>query len=393
VRRCVRTATLTRALTRAPPAPQVPLMVSADALAAALRAAAGVRLPLRPAPPRSQLATAATAAAAARVPPPVLAAASRAVALLAVRGGAAWGSAVCISADGFLLTAAHIVHPEAPAAAGPAAPRGGLGGAWPELPEAVEAADAGGAATGEEGWPALPRGASDHALVRLRDGRWRRAATLWVSHGALDLALLRLDGPLPREGLPVLALGHEADDADALAPGAPCAVLGHALFAPAAGLPPAAAAGVVARCVAPTGAAAAPLAMLLTSAAVHGGASGGAVVGARGTLLGLVTSNAHAAGAAAPMPQLNFSVAAPALRRLCAAAAASGAGAPGAARALRAACAALDASDAHMAALWALQPAPAQPAQPPPGPRLAAFLATLRDAPPPQQPQQPRSRL
>lgn len=53
--------------------------------------------------------------------------------------------------------------------------------------------------------------------------------------------------------------------------------------------------------------------MLITTAAVHGGASGGALVDAQGQLVGLVTSNAkHARGAT--LPHCNFCIAAEELR-------------------------------------------------------------------------------
>lgn len=56
-------------------------------------------------------------------------------------------------------------------------------------------------------------------------------------------------------------------------------------------------------------------AMLMTSATVHAGASGGAVVTAGGCIAGLVTSNARFSSSAI-LPNLNFAVAAAALRPL-----------------------------------------------------------------------------
>ena len=55
-------------------------------------------------------------------------------------------------------------------------------------------------------------------------------------------------------------------------------------------------------------------AMLLTSATVHAGASGGAVVNADGCLVGITTSNARHAASGSTIPNLNFAVAADALR-------------------------------------------------------------------------------
>jgi hypothetical protein len=431
---------------------QVPLMLSSDALAAALAAAGAQALPLLPPPASPPMPPPSSLQHHGGVSPDVIAAASRAVALVTVRGGGAWGSAVCVGPRrGLFLTVAHLLQPSAPSAGGAPAPWASSASARRRGSSGADAFDLGGAddANVHASLPPLPAGAVPDALVRLTggDGAWRRARTVWVCRGPLDVALLRLveeeeahdEAPRLQEGhlLASLALPPARDARAHLEPGAPCVVIGHAQFAPAAALPPAAAAGVVARVLAPHRSASdAPspsLAMLLTSAAVHAGASGGAVVGADGALLGLVTSNARAAGADAPLPSLNFSVAAPALAQLLAAVAAAdaagataaqltpGSGGPGAGapRALLAACAALDAPDGDMAALWALQSPPpalygeegervAPPARelpPAGGPRLAAYLAQLRDgesgagvapqakSPLPLQHEQRRSRL
>jgi S1-C subfamily serine protease len=315
--------------------PQVPLMVAWDALAAAL----GEPLPRPAFASISQGVTSVSSADA--VSPAAVAAACRGVALVSVRDGGAWGSAVCVGgASGLYLTAAHLLHPAAASSGAAATSHRHIGGN-----------DAAADVALSDALPALPGGAVAHAALRGADGVWRRATSAWVCRGALDLALLALDAPLPREGLTQLEPSSDFDyGLDDVAQGAPCAVIGHAQFAPAAALPPAAALGVVSRCVGAADSAASP-SMLLTSAAVHAGASGGAVIGRRGQLLGLVTSNARAAGSAHPLPQLNFSVAAPALRRLCAAArdappgAALRPGLPGAPAELLAACAALDEPD------------------------------------------------
>lgn len=57
-------------------------------------------------------------------------------------------------------------------------------------------------------------------------------------------------------------------------------------------------------------------AMLLTSATVHAGASGGAVVNADGCVVGIITSNARHSASGATIPNLNFAVAVDALRAL-----------------------------------------------------------------------------
>ena len=57
-------------------------------------------------------------------------------------------------------------------------------------------------------------------------------------------------------------------------------------------------------------------AMLLTSATVHAGASGGAVVSADGCVVGITTSNARHSASGSTIPNLNFAVAVDALRSL-----------------------------------------------------------------------------
>lgn len=57
-------------------------------------------------------------------------------------------------------------------------------------------------------------------------------------------------------------------------------------------------------------------AMLLTSATVHAGASGGAVVNADGCVVGITTSNARHSASGSTIPNLNFAVAVDALRPL-----------------------------------------------------------------------------
>jgi hypothetical protein len=192
---------------------------------------------------------------------------------------------------------------------------------------------------------------------------WMPARLLYRFQGYLDIAVLQLQlsarqssnsssssafSQLQRHQqhmLHPLQLCGPAEDA---APGSNVFVIGHGLFGPGLPWPPAVTSGCAARVVqlANNGssfdasrsgdsssssselslqpaAAAARLAhprsskpsMLITTAAVHGGASGGALVNAQGQLVGLVTSNArHARGAT--LPHCNFCIAAAELRPL-----------------------------------------------------------------------------
>jgi len=261
-----------------------------------------------------------------------VAAAAGAVAAVVAPDGA-WASAVLATADGFLVTNAHLLQP------------GRRGGGDACSPDARPAA-----ARGAQPWARAPGGGARAApcsaggaepylgtvRVRLPGGAWRPAAVVHVFQGPLDLAVLALlpggagvppvdqGPPVPPPGAPAgpgaagAAAAWRSPEAGAprpaggaslrpvrlcgcggAAPGAPVAVVGHALVHPRAGLAAGVTAGVLARVVhaeacgagacahdnGPTkapacgGAAAggrcgqARPAMLLTTAAVHPGAA------------------------------------------------------------------------------------------------------------------------
>lgn len=94
-------------------------------------------------------------------------------------------------------------------------------------------------------------------------------------------------------------------------------------------------------------------AMLMTSATVHAGASGGAVVATDGSVAGLVTSNARYAASGAIIPNLNFAVAAEALRPIWALAEQPGG-------LTEEALQGLDVQDKALASLWKLTAPPEQ---------------------------------
>lgn len=126
---------------------------------------------------------------------------------------------------------------------------------------------------------------------------WCEAKVVYVCKGPIDVALLQLVS-VPGQLRPIAVnltcpkLGSEVY------------VIGHGLFGPRSEISPSASAGVVAKIVEmndhfP--------AMIETTAAVHPGGSGGAVVDSSGHLIGLVTSNARHGGGKT-MPHLNFSI-------------------------------------------------------------------------------------
>mmetsp|Transcript_3040 Transcript_3040/g.7981 ORF Transcript_3040/g.7981 Transcript_3040/m.7981 type:complete len:427 (+) Transcript_3040:2-1282(+) len=220
-----------------------------------------------------------------------------------IRTRSSWATGVLISEGGLLLTNAHLlvpnrvpVHrPTSPSAAPPSAPSSSI----TEAAAGALAADL---------YPScsvrIPaQGLSPGQGQRSRQ-RWLPARVMYVFRNHLDLAVLQLDAAeLQREGLWLQPLQlQEADSTfrcteDVL-------VLGHGLFGPSAGLDAGATHGNIAKVVHADG----RPSMLLTTASVHSGASGGALVSRQGKLLGLVTSNArHVSGAT--LSRFNFCIA------------------------------------------------------------------------------------
>jgi S1-C subfamily serine protease len=170
---------------------------------------------------------------------------------------------------------------------------------------------------------------------------------VYVSRGALDVAVLSVElSPADAERLvPVRVRSSSREDFDETSPGAPVCVVGHARIGPNAvnaghvDGSPAVYPGVMSAVVRRTNrrtkqgvtrgskggstyrSTAPPPAMYQTTASVHSGASGGAVVCPRhGTFLGLVTSNARLGADGSVVPNLNFSIPASLLEPLFAAA-------------------------------------------------------------------------
>ncbi|XVF25773.1 hypothetical protein REPUB_Repub13aG0242400 [Reevesia pubescens] len=138
---------------------------------------------------------------------------------------------------------------------------------------------------------------------------WHEAKVVYICKGPLDVALLQLDC-IPDKLSPIVV------DFAQPSLGSKAYVIGHGLLAPRCGFAPSVCSGVVAKVVK----ADMPLyyksvlpgdsqfpAMLETTASVHPGGSGGAVVNSDGCLIGLVTSNARHGGGKV-IPHLNFSI-------------------------------------------------------------------------------------
>ncbi|XP_011043412.1 PREDICTED: glyoxysomal processing protease, glyoxysomal-like isoform X1 [Populus euphratica] len=138
---------------------------------------------------------------------------------------------------------------------------------------------------------------------------WCDAKVVYVCKGPLDVALLQLE--------------HVSDQlcptkVDFKSPslGSKAYVIGHGLFGPRCGSSPSVCSGVVSKivktkapqyCQSLQGRNSHVPAMLETTAAVHPGGSGGAVINSEGHMIGLVTSNARHGGGTV-IPHLNFSI-------------------------------------------------------------------------------------
>ncbi|TKY71725.1 Glyoxysomal processing protease [Spatholobus suberectus] len=159
---------------------------------------------------------------------------------------------------------------------------------------------------------------NNHRNIRVRLDHikpwvWSDAKIVYVCKGPWDVALLQLES-VPDNLLPITMNFSRPST------GSKAFVIGHGLFGPKRGFFPSVCSGVVAKVVKaktpPSYLSILPEqlhnhehfpAMLETTAAIHPGASGGAVINSDGHMIGLVTSNARHGGGAV-IPHLNFSI-------------------------------------------------------------------------------------
>ncbi|KAJ6808758.1 glyoxysomal processing protease, glyoxysomal isoform X1 [Iris pallida] len=147
---------------------------------------------------------------------------------------------------------------------------------------------------------------------------WHNARAVYVSKGPWDVALLQLES-VPNELRPITTEFASPPT------GSTIHVIGHGLLGPRSDILPSVSSGILANMVRIPGAghlqkssilgteeSQIPV-MLQTTAAVHPGASGGAVVNSDGRMIGLVTSNARHGGGTI-IPHLNFSIPCAALK-------------------------------------------------------------------------------
>lgn len=173
-------------------------------------------------------------------------------------------------------------------------------------------------ATNEQGGYKLNPSCDNHRNIRIRldvvkPWVWCDAKVVYVCKGPWDVALLQLES-VPDNLFPITMNFSRPST------GSTAYVIGHGLFGPKRGFFPSVCSGVVAKVVeAKTPQSYLSIqpehlhghenfpAMLETTAAIHPGASGGAVINSDGHMIGLVTSNARHGGGVV-IPHLNFSI-------------------------------------------------------------------------------------
>ncbi|KAJ3698861.1 hypothetical protein LUZ61_002566 [Rhynchospora tenuis] len=222
------------------------------------------------------------------------------VALITVNGS--WASGIILNNKGLILTNAHLLEPW----------RFGSTSTLDLLNKTTPLREEIG---NRQSLPYLSYTGYGKISVRLNqlDSQvWCDASVVYVSKGPLDVALLKLNS-FPSD-LCAIDLDFQCPSR-----GATIHVVGHGLIGPRSGLFPSVTSGIISNIFTIPG----PLyasetsvetqncsgipVMLQTTAAVHPGASGGAVVNSDGRLVGLITSNAKH-GSGSNIPHMNFSI-------------------------------------------------------------------------------------
>ncbi|CAL1398015.1 unnamed protein product [Linum trigynum] len=239
---------------------------------------------------------------------------------LVTMGEGVWASGVLLNEQGLVLTNAHLLEPWR---FGRTTVSGGGNEIGSEIipchlsREDVYQKNNRGFLNTQEALVDPSRGSNfsfkEHQTIRVRLDHvdpliWCSAKVVYISRGPLDVALLQLEN-VPAHISPISV------DLSCPALGSKAYVIGHALFGPKCGFSPSVCSGVVAKIVRSKatsydrshGKDSQIPAMLETTAAVHPGGSGGAVVNSEGQMIGLVTSNTRH-GRGTVIPHLNFSI-------------------------------------------------------------------------------------
>lgn len=250
------------------------------------------------------------------------------VVLIAV-GEGSWASGIVLNKSGLILTNAHTLEPwrfgktSQLGSIGKATSHTELGTCLGQRENSAEK-ETGihlplrlGSSTSGHGEPSSSFGCQSSRRISIRldfmeQKKLYSAQAVYVSKGPLDIALLQLESVPPQLSpiIPQLACPSE---------GSVVYVIGHGLLGPRSNVSSSVSSGVLSKVVQIPG----PIhtygsskaeartislpVMLQTTAAVHPGASGGAVISSNGHMIGLVTSNARHGGGTI-IPHLNFSI-------------------------------------------------------------------------------------
>ncbi|RZC65332.1 hypothetical protein C5167_009020 [Papaver somniferum] len=235
------------------------------------------------------------------------------IALITINEGA-WASEVVLNSQGLILTNAHLLEPWR---FGKTTLQGGMyQSTLSSLSmNSTESVVTWGVRSGEhqeEREGMLPRMVKTSKAYKDDEQNPYRGGLVYVSKGPLDVALLQLES-VPDQ---LCAIIPEFKCPSA---GSKAHVIGHGLIGPRCDAYPSVCSGVVALVVKEQNslhsngrglqesAESDYPAMLETTAAVHPGGSGGAVINSEGLMIGLVTSNARHGGGTV-IPHLNFSI-------------------------------------------------------------------------------------
>lgn len=239
-----------------------------------------------------------------------------AASIVVISTGTFWGSGILVSSDGYILTSAHIFRSFLARSSTPYRPvlKSGYSvdiridfdsALVPEAPP-FQGSD--------KGSKSGQLGQSPKSYTQAKS-HWHRATLVYVSSSYLDVALVRLEAPVPNlTVLPICSptpFGSHTSGGATVEPheGDSVLAIGFALFGPSKRIRASATAGVVSRVAYVRG----KPSLIQTSASVNKGASGGALIDSRGNFVGLVTCNAMTKDGVI-IPKINFSIPATILR-------------------------------------------------------------------------------
>lgn len=231
--------------------------------------------------------------------------------VVAISTGTFWGSGIIVSADGFILTSAHIFRSFLARSSQPYRPvlKSGYSIDVRIDSESILVPDSPPSHGSDNGIKSGPSSRFSSPSSGKASTHWHRASLVYVSSSYLDVALLRLETPIPKLTVlsicPPIALGSNTSSGATIEPheGDNVIALGFALFGPSKRIRASATSGVISRVAYIRG----KPSLIQTSASVNKGASGGALIDSAGNFVGLVTCNAMTKDGVI-IPKINFSI-------------------------------------------------------------------------------------